>query len=219
MSSGNIDPNDWFRRLLNNGNRFGYSGYSENDFFNMNPFRDFDEIRSQMQKMFDEFNDSNNDITSKELVKEYQTPDGSKVRKVGPIVYGYSMSIGPDGKPKIQEFGNVRPSERGFEIGGRTRARLSNEREPLVDINTTNDQVTIVLEMPGVKKEDIKINATEDSLEVKSIDTKRKYHKNIDLSKNIDIESVKSQFNNGILEIAFNKMKETKPKGKEIRID
>ncbi len=63
MSSGNIDPNDWFRRFFNNGNRFGYSGFSDNDFFNINPFRDFDEIRSQMQKMFDEFNDSNNDCS------------------------------------------------------------------------------------------------------------------------------------------------------------
>ena len=70
-----------------------------------------------------------------------------------------------------------------------------------------------------VKKEDIKINATEDSVEVKSTDVKRKYHKNIELPKNIDIESVKSQFNNGVLEITFNKKKENKPKGKEIRID
>jgi len=212
-------PNDWFRRFFNNSNRFGYGGFSDSDLFDMNPFRDFDEIRSQMQKMFDEFNDSNHDTTSKELVKEYQTPDGSKIRQVGPIVYGYSMTIGPDGKPKIQEFGNVRPSERGFEMGGRTRPRLSDEREPLVDINTTTDQVTIVLEMPGVKKEDIKINATEDLVEVKSTDVKRKYHKNIELPKNIDIESVKSQFNNGVLEITFNKKKENKPKGKEIRID
>jgi HSP20 family protein len=47
----------------------------------------------------------------------------------------------------------------------------------------------------------------------------RKYHKNIDLPKNIDIENVKSQFNNGILEITFKKTKETKPKGKQTRID
>ncbi|WP_458747379.1 archaeal heat shock protein Hsp20 [Candidatus Nitrosocosmicus sp. T] len=219
MNSGDIEPNDWFRRFFNNSNRLGYGGYGDSDFFEMNPFRDFDEIRSQMQKMFDELNDSNHDTTSKELVKEYQTPDGSKIRQIGPIVYGYSMTIGPDGKPKIQEFGNVRPSERGFEMGGRSRPRLSDEREPLVDINTTTDQVTIVLEMPGVKKEDIKINVTEDSVEVKSTDAKRKYHKNIDLPKNIDIENVKSQFNNGILEITFKKIKETKPKGKEIKID
>ena len=47
-------------------------------------------------------------ILPKELVREYQTPEGEKVREVGPIVYGYSMTIGPDGKPHVREFGNVK---------------------------------------------------------------------------------------------------------------
>lgn len=37
----------------------------------------------------------------KDLIREYNTSEGGKVRKVGPIVYGYSMTIGPDGKPKM----------------------------------------------------------------------------------------------------------------------
>ena len=52
-----------------------------------------------------------NDVSSsapKDLVREYQTSDGAKVREVGPIVYGYSMTIGPDGKPHVREFGNVK---------------------------------------------------------------------------------------------------------------
>ncbi len=52
-----------------------------------------------------------NDISTnapKDLIKEYETEEGSKVRKVGPIVYGYSMTIGPDGKPHVREFGNVK---------------------------------------------------------------------------------------------------------------
>ena len=48
----------------------------------------------------------------KELVREDQTPDGKKVREVGPIVYGYSMTIGPDGKPKVREFGNIHHLEK-----------------------------------------------------------------------------------------------------------
>jgi len=27
----------------------------------------------------------------------------------GPIFYGYTMTIGPDGKPSVQEYGNVKP--------------------------------------------------------------------------------------------------------------
>ena len=44
----------------------------------------------------------------KELVREYETSDGAKVREIGPIVYGYSATIGPDGKPIIREFGNIK---------------------------------------------------------------------------------------------------------------
>ena len=44
----------------------------------------------------------------KELVREYQTSEGSKIREAGSIVYGYSMTIGPGGKPKVREFGKVK---------------------------------------------------------------------------------------------------------------
>jgi HSP20 family protein len=45
-----------------------------------------------------------------QLVREYIHHRG--VREVGPIVYGYSMTIGPEGKPKAREFGKVKV--RGF---------------------------------------------------------------------------------------------------------
>ena len=62
----------------------------------------------------------------KELVREYGTPEGSKVREFVPFVHGYQMTIGPDGKPKVKEFGNVHG------IGS------SSKREHLVNIQTYN---------------------------------------------------------------------------------
>jgi HSP20 family protein len=53
------------------------------------------------------------------LVREYITPEGGEVREVGPVVYGYSMTVGPDGKPRVREFGNVKRSRFGF--GGMSR--------------------------------------------------------------------------------------------------
>lgn len=46
----------------------------------------------------------------RDLVREYI--HHRKVREVGPILYGYSMTIGPEGKPKAREFGKVKV--RGF---------------------------------------------------------------------------------------------------------
>ena len=219
MNNDDIQPYDWFTRFfINNNGRFDTRDLGNSDFFGMNLFRDFDEIQSQMQRMFEQLEYTNSDATPKELIKEFEASDISKVRQVGPIVYGYSMTIGKDGKPVVHEFGNVKPSKSGYG-SGRTKPQLTDEREPLVDVSTTNDQVIIVLEMPGVKKKDIKLYASEYFVEVQSTDPKRKYHKTIELPKEIDIERVKSKFNNGILEITLNKKEETKSKGKEIRID
>ena len=179
--------------------------------------REFDEMRNEMERAFsDSFKNIENRIP-KDLVKEYETSEGEKVREVGPIVYGYSMTIGPDGKPNIREFGNVKSPFAGR--GLFEQPSISSEREPLVDISSTDKEVKIVAEMPGIKKENIKINAYENSVEIISNDPERKYHKIIDLPPEADIETVKSTYNNGILEVVFNKKKQTKPKGKEIKVE
>jgi HSP20 family protein len=151
----------------------------------------------------------------KDLVREYTTPEGGKVREVGPMVYGYSMTVGPDGKPRIREFGNVKPSRFGF--GGFSRPEISGETEPLVDITTTDNEVKVVVEMPGVSKDKIKINAYDNTLEVKSEDPQRKYHRTIQIPSETNIETAKSTYNNGILEISFNK--KVQPKGRTIKVE
>ncbi|HET8792261.1 MAG TPA: archaeal heat shock protein Hsp20 [Nitrososphaeraceae archaeon] len=227
MSNKDIIPNDWFKRFISRQSPFG------NDSWNFNALvREFDEMRNEMERAFsDSFKNIENRIPQ-DLVKEYETPEGEKVREVGPIVYGYSMTIGPDGQPNIREFGNVKSPFIGNSNGGSSsssgsdrRRRLlqqpsiSSEREPLVDISSTDKEVKVIVEMPGIKKENIKINAYETSVEISSNDEQRKYHKIIDLPPEADIETVKSKYNNGILEVIFNKKIQTKPKGKEVKVE
>jgi HSP20 family protein len=75
------------------------------------------------------------------------------------------------------------------------------------------------VEMPGVSKENINIQAYDNKVEITSNDPKRKYHEIVDIPPEADIETVKSKYNNGILEIVFNKKEQTKPKGKEVKIE
>jgi HSP20 family protein len=91
--------------------------------------------------------------------------------------------------------------------------------EPMTDVVSTDKEVKTTVEMPGVSKDKIKIDAYENTVEVKSEDPQRKYHKRIDLPLDADIQTAKSKFTNGILEITFEKKKETKPKGKQIKIE
>ncbi len=94
-------------------------------------FREFEEMRRDMERMFEE---TIQDIerVPKELVREYETPSG-KVKEVGPLVYGYTATIGPDGKPRIREFGNIKPS-----LGAAAAPMLSSETEPLADVITSD---------------------------------------------------------------------------------
>ncbi len=91
MSSDDIEPFDWSRRFFGLGRRGLFDDM----------FRGFDEIRQEMER---EFEDMEKRIP-KDLVREYTTGEGGKVREVAPLVYGYSMTVGPDGKPRIREFG------------------------------------------------------------------------------------------------------------------
>jgi HSP20 family protein len=210
MSFWDVDPEDWLRRFFPGRGRGGWSSSTGMP-------TQFDEMRREMERMFEEQFKDIQTKAPKELVKEYQTPEGTKVREIGPLVYGYSTTIGPDGKPRTREFGNVKPS-RGL-FSGTTRPEISGEIEPLVDVNTTDKEVKVVAEIPGIDKQNIKVNAYDNSVEITTNDPKRKYHRIVDLPPEADIETARSNYNNGILEITFNKKKETKPKGKELKVE
>lgn len=215
MNNWGIEPDDWFKRIFGSSNfPSSRGGTGSGDWFRDMP-RQFEQMRREMERIFQEqFTDIDETKVPKDLVKEYQTPDGDKVREVGPLVYGYSMTVGPDGRPKVREFGNIKSPTMGFA----NRPLISGETEPLADVTTTDKDVKVVVEMPGIEKKDIKINAHDNTVEVFTIDTaQRKYRKIIEVPSEADIETARSTYKNGILEIVLNK--KAKPKGKQINVE
>ena len=90
----------------------------------------------------------------------------------------------------------------------------------MADVSVTDKEVKVILEMLGVKKDSIKINARDGEVEVLTNDTQRRYHRSVELPQETDVDSAKSTYNNGILEITFSKKKkESRPKGKDIKIE
>jgi HSP20 family protein len=196
----------WFK--ARRGRRFPMSPFGRMDRW----FGDFDEMFERM------FQDMARGIP-KEFMTEKKMPDGSTIRQYGPFVYGYSMSMGPDGKPIIQEFGNVKPSKKPGAFGfDQPALEPADTREPLVDVMNEPDQVRVVAELPGVEKSDIKTTISEDALTIKVDSATRKYYKEVHLPSTIDPDSSKASYNNGVLEIVLRKLK-PKQRGKEIRID
>ena len=175
-------------------------------------FPDIDEMMREMERAFSEdFKDLERELP-KSLVRESKTADGGVKKEFGPIVYGYSVTIGPDGKPVVREFGNVRSGE------GKPWKAVQDKREPLVDVVSSGKEVRVIAEMPGVKKEDISLTVNERSMVI-SVDTEdRGYYKELELPGTVDPKGARSTYNNGVLEVTI-PLKSSSPGGVKLRVD
>lgn len=191
-------------------NMFKGLGDPSKIFGNFDPAKLFNS--KEFQKMFREiFNQ-----LAKNLPKELQGLSPEEITrefmKKGPIMYGFNMGFGPDGKPIMNSFGNLEKEP----ISGERKVRKT--REPLVEVNEEENQIILIAEMPGVNKEDIELNATNTSITISTekIVSGRSYFKEIDLPAPINSDYAKARYTNGILEVKLKKLKE---KGKSIDIE
>ena len=129
------------------------------------------------------------------------------------------MTIEPDDK-RVEEIRNasVRSSRKRKGVAG-YGPQITTERDSLAEINVYDKEVKLVLEMPGVSKEHIDIQAYHDYVEVSSNHPHRKYQV-IEIPHLADIKTGRSTYKNGILEIVFKKKKKLNGNNKrrEIRI-
>ena len=193
------DFEKWFRKRMNRP-------FSRGWFFD-----DIDEMLRDIEEMM---NREIKELTSnipRNYVRERKTPNGKTIREWGPFVYGYSVTIGPDGKPVVREFGNVQAGKQG--------PMVKEEREPLVDVVNTNGEIKVVVELPGVDKKDIKLHALNDTLTISVATPEHKYYKEINLPTEVEPKGAKSTYKNGVLEVTLQKAKKRKPKGEPIKIE
>lgn len=99
---------------------------------------------------------------------------------------------------------------------------------PLVDIKETKDDFIISAEVPGISKEDVKINISDDTLTIKgekkeqkkekdhnSLRIERSYgmfQRTFSLPTHVESEKVKAAYKDGVLTITLPKKEEVKPK-------
>jgi HSP20 family protein len=121
-----------------------------------------------------------------------------------------------------------RPSARRLLPSGERGAVVPAEhREPFIDVIESDKEIIATAEMPGLEKQDININITEDRLEI-SAETKHEekkeekgyiyrerrsgsYYRAISLPSPVDPDKSKATYKNGVLEI---KMPKTEVKKK-----
>jgi len=191
---------DWFKRFRERRGLF---------------FPEIDRMIEEMEReMAETFRDMESKMPS-DMVRVRRLPDGSVRREYGPFVYGYSVKIGPDGKPVVREFGNIKP---GIPGEGRPPLNLQDQREPLVDIIEEDEEIRVIAELPGVDKSDIRLSVTESSLTIDVDAPERRYFKELELPADIDEMTVKSTLRNGILETTMRKRKR-RGGGTQVRIE
>jgi len=128
----------------------------------------------------------------------------------GPLCYGYTMTVGPDGIPVVKQYGNAKPE----------LSPASDTREPLVDtlVDDKEKIVKLVAEMPGVEKKDVKIVVDGKIVNIDAENGDKKYHVKVPIQHKVDENSVKASYKNGILEITFKQVEE-KPTGKTVEVE
>ena len=124
-----------------------------------------------------------------------------------PVVAGMAMGFGPEGKPRIQFFGDNLIGPDGF-------------RAPVYEQVTDEKEGTLRLlfELPGVEKEDVVISALEDQATLEAVKGDRKYRVEVPLQGEIDPDSGTASYKNGLLEVVFKLRDKTNKGYRRVRI-
>lgn len=105
---------------------------------------------------------------------------------------------------------------------------------PKVRISEDRDNFYIKIEMPGIKKEDVKISVENNVLSINGIKKQEKkteetnlitneiyygeFSRSFNLSNDIKVDGINAEYQEGILNITLPKVEEAKPVVKEINI-
>jgi HSP20 family protein len=111
-------------------------------------------------------------------------------------IYGFSVKVGlGDEGPRIEPFGNIR---RDVKSG---RTEVQEVREPMVDVFEEDDHLLLLAELPGISKEDVRIDLKDDVLTISAERGDKKYRKEVLLPRSVPKEKMQVSCNNGVLEI------------------
>ncbi|MFX1505218.1 MAG: Hsp20/alpha crystallin family protein [Promethearchaeota archaeon] len=188
------------------------------------------------KRKFDNFWNFNfNDIfrSFEEELSTLMRSGSSEFSENGPITYGYSVRIGPDTKyqPEVRQWGNLNDYRRKqglpeLEIPLRSiseprlPATSTTTSERYIDFIDEDNHLKVVVEVPGFTKETLVIDIDEDGSEITLTGTSesRELNETIKLPSKIEVKSIKSTVNNGVLEIRGKKIKNSSQKFR-VKID
>ena len=76
-----------------------------------------------------------------------------------------------------------------------------------VDVHETDEEVRVVADLPGVAKDDISLQCDGEYLTIGAASDVREYDERITLPARVDPESGSATYNNGVLEVVFERIR------------
>lgn len=110
--------------------------------------------------------------------------------------HSFNIKVGPDGLPVVENL-QVEPKPEESKAGA--------PKEPLLDIIDEGDSLSILVELKGVKKEDISVSAKAEEVTISVNNNATIYSRNIALPTLVDPSKGKAKYNNGVLQIKLKK--------------
>jgi HSP20 family protein len=131
-----------------------------------------------------------------------------------PYYYGCQFTVGPDGRQHIKEFGNARPLANEL-------VNQTNVRHPIVDTNLNKKEnvLIVTVETPGITKQDLKVELEDGLIIIHAEKGGKKYHIEVPINSELEPDSAKASYINGILELKINLKKAPKSSVKEVRVE
>jgi HSP20 family protein len=140
--------------------------------------------------------------------------------------------------PSLNRWANLRDDldtllELPFFTGGGRQAQLFTGWTPALDLYQNNDNVVAVVELPGMRKEDIEISLHDGTLTIggerkseagtngESTRSERftgKFRRTITLPTRVDANKVNATYKDGILTVTLPKAEEAKPKQIQVNV-
>lgn len=78
--------------------------------------------------------------------------------------------------------------------------------ETHVDVLDEGDTLRLVADLPGVEKGDVSLQCDGEVLTIEAVSDQRHYQERITLPARVDEHSAEATFNNGVLEVSFEKV-------------
>lgn len=151
------------------------------------------------------------------LARMFRTATESEgVRELSTAIpfYGFQITVGPVGRRRIREFGNPRPLSKEL-------MEQTNVRQPIVDTNLNEKEnvLIVTVEMPGITNHDVKVGLKQGLIIIHAEKGGKKYHTEVPINSELEADSAKASYLNGILELKINLKKASKSRVKEVKVE